>query len=317
MGEKKGGPGAAAMFLCLYISLLLLFGRGCAGDNLNRGFYPGESRLTMGVNRDLEAVPFLLGLEKGYFGQEGLSLKLEMVSHPAAVLDLLRSGAVDGAVLPLGDLVMLRQEGFLVKITSEAPGGYGLVAAPESGIAGVEELKGATLGLLPTEGGKQAAEILLQKEGLSLPEVNIKEIASLKELPRADAYVLPLLAAAIEESRGGRLLAEAGEREGAAPVIVFIGEVLQEERETITRFYRGYRRALEHLQEGSEDSQNIAPRGEEVSLMEMSYPRTIKLPAEEAVSGSLERLKRRELLQEEMTRDQLVVEDFAGTGEDK
>jgi ABC-type nitrate/sulfonate/bicarbonate transport system substrate-binding protein len=106
------------------------------------------ARLTFSSGWD--ALPAIVGVERGLFAQEGLVVSGLSITSPEAVINSLAAGSTDFAVVP--------QRVGLVMVAAKAPvkfiaqGGWGtelqLVARPDVPIKGVADLKGKTVATL-------------------------------------------------------------------------------------------------------------------------------------------------------------------------
>jgi len=304
--------------IIIMVLLALFWVPGCENESSTEDFLLEETKLKIACVRDLEAIPLMLGEKNDLFHEEGVQLEVQKFNQPSKVLDLVRSGAVDGVITGKAEAVKLYQEGFLVKITSQAAGNYKLVTAPGSGIETVQELEGSSVATVSTYTGRQATEFLLEKGDLSPQAVEIKETGSLDELPEVDAYVLPSLSARLWESRGGNLLCSGTQNNRLSPVIVFTGEALKEEKDNIHAFYRGYRRSLQLIKEKKEEEKppseiDTGHRG--ASLLDMDYPSCPVIPEKGTWRDMLNWMHNSDLLEREFSFEEIIEERFVERGE--
>ncbi|QKJ20472.1 ABC transporter substrate-binding protein [Microbacterium hominis] len=101
-----------------------------------------------------------LGIEQGFFAEEGLEIETSIVANPPAGLAAAQSGQVDIAYAPSIPLLNALNQGVPLQVVAAADGyaenaaeesdpaeidDTGLYASPDSGITSIEDLAGATV----------------------------------------------------------------------------------------------------------------------------------------------------------------------------
>lgn len=150
------------------------------------------ARLTFSSGWD--ALPAIVGIERGFFAQEGLVVSGLNITSPEAVINSLAAGSTDFAVVP--------QRVGLVMVAAKAPikiiaqGGWGteleLIKRPDVAIKGVADLKGKTIATLHGSEALPALVRLLNQAKLKPTDVKIVVMSAddlVKVLPakKADA----------------------------------------------------------------------------------------------------------------------------------
>lgn len=236
-------------WLLLLCVLFLSLAAGCTG----------KQDITFGVLPIADNLPFWVAEEKGYFAREGVSVHL--VSFDSAVKRdaALTGGRIDGA---LGDILavsLLNNGGTKVKIVSlglgatAEEGRFSILAAPNSGITSVADLKNTGIGCSLKTIQEYVLDNLLTAEGfreeeikkISIPDMSVR-LNSLLE-GSIKAAILPDPLAALAETRGARLVLDDTRTNISQTVIYFREEVLEHNRAAVKKIMRAYARAVEDI----------------------------------------------------------------------
>ena len=161
-----------------------------------------------------------------------------------------------------------------VKITSKTDGLYHLIAAQNSDISQLTEIKGGTIGISKNT----IIEYLTDKMLENVPEhsaekVIIPKIPTRLEMLRnnkIDMATLPEPLASVAIDEGGKPLINS-EQLGLNPgIMLFSQDAIDNKRQEIQACYRAYNRAVEYLKE--EPLENYI----DVLIAEAGFPETIK-----------------------------------------
>jgi len=101
-------------------------------------------------------LPMYVGIEYGYFEEEGLILNVEAVDGSSAVIQALTAGNAEFGI-PSPTLVMVSNERGEAMTTfyNVKPGGsFGLIVQTDSGISTPEDLRGKTVGISTADGSE-------------------------------------------------------------------------------------------------------------------------------------------------------------------
>jgi len=131
------------------------------------------ARLTFSSGWD--ALPAIVGIERGFFAQEGLVVSGLAIASPEAVINSLAAGSTDFAVVP--QRVMLVMVAAKVPVKIIAMGGWGteleLIARPDAAIKKVADLKGKTIATLRGSEALPALMRLLNQSKLKPTDLKI------------------------------------------------------------------------------------------------------------------------------------------------
>jgi len=223
------------------------------------------ARLTFSSGWD--ALPAIVGIERGFFAQEGLVVSGLAITSPEAVINSLAAGSTDFAVVP--------QRVALVMVAAKAPikiiaqGGWGteleLIARSDVAIKGVADLKGKTVATLRGSEALPALVRLLNQSKLKPTDLKIVMMSAddlVKSLAdkKADAvfetrhFTSPLV-----QNKSGTVVMD------AATITKTIGwidaiplltnaETVAKDPKLVQSFTNGWAKALAYIRQDPEDA---------------------------------------------------------------
>ena len=107
----------------LVAALLLLTGCGDDEDSAAPSGENGVTTITVGVLPIGNAAPLYLGMEKGFFEEEGLELKPQMAQSGNELVTTLVSGDSQVAFLGYVPVIVARAQGLPLKVVANADTG--------------------------------------------------------------------------------------------------------------------------------------------------------------------------------------------------
>jgi NitT/TauT family transport system substrate-binding protein len=262
---------------------LALASAGCGDDDSagGNGASAGPTEITVGTLPIANAAPMYLGMEKGFFEAESLTIKPQVGEGGAALIPSLLSGDAQFAfvgVIPA--ITAVAQEVPIKVVTSsddaartEKDDWQTLVVPKGSPIKGVEDLPGQTIAVNALRG---LAEVVisrsLEKQGVDYREVKLLEVpfpempAALSE-KRVDAALLtePFLSAVLAEG-GMQIDAPSVETLPSFPNGVYVAaeQYIAENGDVVDRFSRAMNKSLDYAQAHPEEVRQIIPTFTEV-----------------------------------------------------
>jgi NitT/TauT family transport system substrate-binding protein len=266
----------------LAAALALALG-GCGDDDSagGGGDSSGPTKITVGTLPIANAAPMYLGMEKGFFEAESLTIEPQVGEGGAALIPSLLSGDAQFAfvgVIPA--ITAVAQEVPIKIVTSsddaaktEEEDWQTLVVRKGSPIKGVEDLPGQTIAVNALRG---LAEVVisrsLEKQGVDYREVKLLEVP-FPEMPaalsqkRVDAALLtePFLSAVLAEG-GTQIDAPSVETLPSFPNGVYVAaeEHIAENGDVVDRFSRAMNKSLDYAQAHPEEVRRIIPTFTEV-----------------------------------------------------
>jgi NitT/TauT family transport system substrate-binding protein len=239
--------GAASLFLA-----------GCGGPAASDGGSNALTEITVGTLPIVSNTVLALGVEKGFFKEEGLNVKLASAQGGAALVPAVVSGQYDFAFSNNVSLMTARARGLPIKIvaaassagTNPAPPDEAIVVGPNNGAKSLADLGGSTVAVNGLKNMVEVADrVALEKAGVDLGTVKFVEVG-FPDMPAALAsgrievahVAEPFLSQAV---KGGARILSAPYREVLPDVSMsswFTSEkVIAEKAKTVD----GFRRALE------------------------------------------------------------------------
>ncbi len=206
-----------------------------------------------------DVVPMYVAEQEGLYQEQGIVVKLVPFLSALERDSALAAGAIDGALSdPVGS-ILLDQGRNQIKITSlclgKSPqeGIFAILAAPNSDINAIDQLKGVPIGVSNATIIEYVTDRLLADQGFTEDEVEKIEI---KKMPirmqmllsgSIKAATLPEPLASVAREKGAvQLLADDQSAESLSQtVLIFRTRVLEQRKDDVIRFFVAYRKAVE------------------------------------------------------------------------
>lgn len=232
---------------------------------------PPPARVVVGALKLTSSAPVFIALEKGFWKDENLEIELKWFEAAAPVAVAVASGDLDvGATGITAALYNMVAEGQPIKVVAdkgrEWPGNNlgGLVIRKDlydQGVKSVRDLKGRSVAI--TQIGSTYHYVIgtmLEKEGLSLKDVQIKPLQSLSAMMQAmesrqvDAMIMSQPNAGVAEAKGiGKLVLATGDVVPYQSAAIFYSGKFAANRDVAVRFMKGYIKALRYYYDAAFD----------------------------------------------------------------
>ncbi|MCB1213275.1 MAG: ABC transporter substrate-binding protein [Chlamydiia bacterium] len=282
--------------------------------------------LRVGVLYTPDSLPLWVAQDEGHFTAEGVSVELipfqSVIERDSAFL----AGEVDGIAADLVGCSLMKARGTELKILCLTVGetrGVGRVAilsSPNSGIHTAADLKGVPIAMSLNSVVEFIADELLRTEGLRDEE--IAKVAVAKIPLRLTMLVEDQVAAAImpdpfvafAEKQGARVVVDDTQDNLGQAVLAFDDRAVAEKGESLSRFFRGYRKACLAINESPEDYRQVVSkitrtpdgvRGFDV----VKYP-IDKVPTPAHYARVHQWMERKGLLKEPVAYDALICDEY-------
>lgn len=206
----------------------------------------------------IDGLPFWVADQKGYYKAEGVNVELVTFKSANERDAAIMSGAIDGMLADLIASSTLVGSGTKVQVTSLALGAtqqegpIAIVAAPNSGLTDLTQLKGQEIGISTNSMMHLVADKLLEEKGVkpsdvtytNIPNIPVRFEALMSGKLKSAVLPDPLLSLAI--AKGAKLLASDVDAKVnlTQSVIDFTSKSIQEKGDGITRFFRAYNHAV-------------------------------------------------------------------------
>jgi NitT/TauT family transport system substrate-binding protein len=279
--NRVGGLGRVSAIRCIALlaTALALAAAGCGDDDDSAGGGGDSSKpttITVGTLPIANAAPMYLGMEKGFFEEEGLKIEPQVGEGGAALIPSLVSGDAQFAFVGVIPAITAVAQKVPIKVVTSSDDAAAteekdwqtLVVPKGSPIKGVEDLPGKTIAVNALRG---LAEVVisrsLEKQGVDygrvkLLEVPFPEMPAALEQKRVDAALLtePFLSAVLAEG-GTQIDAPSVETVPNFPNGVYVAaeSYLAENGDIVDRFASAMNRSLEYAQDNPEEVRRIVP----------------------------------------------------------
>jgi len=250
----------------IFIIFMLIFGLIMAGVALSvhesQASEPARQPLKVALLPILDAFPFYVAQEHGYFKMEGI--KVEAIPTASALErdQLMQSGQIDGMLSEMTAAAVFNREKTQVKIVGVLREAYPdsplfrILAAPNSGIESVSDLAGVPIGISKNTIIEYVTDRLLAEKGLTGDKVVKKSIPVIPERcqlllqGRIKAATLPdPLAKSAIKAGAKEIISDSAYPRYAISVFIFNLNAIENKQESIRRFLRAWDKAVERIRQ--------------------------------------------------------------------
>jgi len=296
---------------------------GCGDDAADRAAGDAAAgkttTVTVGTLPIANAAPMYLGMEKGFFEEEGLTIKPQVGEGGATLITSLLSGGAQFGFVGVIPAIVARAKGLPIRTAAWADGDAAvpeeayqvLVVEPDSGISDVPDLAGKTIAVNALQGVAEVAiRESLAKQGVDHTTVKFLEVP-FPEMPaalkagRVDAILAaePFLSVALAD----------GAKEIDAPFVSVeknfsigvyaVSETFDRERpEVVDAFVRAMNRSVQYAADNPDEVRRILPTFTKIAEAAAKKMRLAHFSPEER-RDSLE-------LQMELTKKYGIIEEI-------
>ena len=213
---------AAALMLCATAGCGLLNG-ATQPDSTDNSHNLEKPNITLGVSPLIDAAPFYIAQQKGYFAAEGLHVKVVPAASGSDMIPLLHGGHIDIAISNWATVFSSQEKQIddyrILADAGQGKAGVMVVATrPDSGIKGPKDLAGKTISTSTINDVPELAlKAILQANDVDFSQLHIVVVHH-PETPAALANKLVDAAIQIEP-----YITQAREQSGTVPVIDLFG----------------------------------------------------------------------------------------------
>ena len=265
------------LLVLLAVTLSVTMLTGCGKTNQEQiEQKPGKESVTIGLVTFPGFAPLYLAKEKNLF--KDLEVKLVRIEAIGDLRAAMNSGKIDmyAATYDIFQAVSGNEPpgiGFLA--IDESHGGDGVVVS--GNIKELKDLKDKTFGAEAGFPPYFILQYLLNKEGLSLDDVNFKDIPSQDagsafvagQLDVAGTYE-PYLSISASKREGSRILVSSADTPGLVVDLLFASEdMVKNDKETLKKISDGWFSAVDYWQDNPDESMEIMAKAFGVDKTEM------------------------------------------------
>jgi len=273
-----------------------------------------KQKLTIGVLPTEDSLPLVVAKQMGYFDDRNLDVELVTFQSAVESQSAIQSGQIDGMITDMIVATLLKDSGLDLKMTSITYGSskerrrFAIVAAPNSGIETVADLKGKSIGISNNSIIEYITDKLLDESSVSRKNV---EKTAIPKIPvrlelllnnKIDAANIPEPLVTFAEAQGAKVIIDDTTNTALSKaVIVLTEQTLQTKSKEVKDFYSAYGKAVQEInanpnqyKETSLNNINI-PKQIADKYQVPTYPE-LQLPSENEVNDVLEWLNEKGLL---------------------
>lgn len=294
----------------------------CSGEN-NADNAVENVSLKIGTMPSIDAFPLVVAKENGYFTNHNLDVEIVVFQSPVERDAALQSGQIDGTVTDIVSAALVLDGGTDVKITSvtsgvtPAEGPFAIMAAPNSGIQSVADLKGKSIGVSTNTVIEYVTEGLIVEGGLAPNDVEMTMVAKiplrmemvLNGQIAAGTFPEPMIT--YLESKGAVRVADDTNTDLSQAVLVMTDKAIQEKSNGLKRFYTAYAEAVQSINKEPEKYRELFVKEVRVpdevkTIIEVPTFSAPQNPTEAQVNNVLQWLNKKALLQSTLNYSDLV-----------
>lgn len=274
----------------LTMTLLLSFGllSGCQKAPANETSKPETTTaqtvetaiVNIGTMPTQTASIYAIGVEKGIFKKHQLEVNLTIFNSALERDAAATAGQLDGFLTDIIGLANLSENGYDFRGTSSEYENFSVLVSPKSSASTLADLKDQKIGLSNNTVAEYMADTLMADfafEKVNLPKVP-ERLASLMG-DQVKAGIFPEPFTSIIVNQGGKALISSADA-GLQPVVfVFSGKVLDENPDTVKRFYESYNEIIDYMK--SADYNEYKDVLLKYKLVSPELADTLKLPIDQ------------------------------------
>ncbi|MFN8484660.1 MAG: ABC transporter substrate-binding protein [Anaerolineae bacterium] len=233
-----------------------------------------------------DVLPMYVAEQNNYYKDAGLDVQLVPTASAAERDQLLQGGQLDGVLTDLISTTLFNAEQPRLTVVRKArqafpdAAQYRILAAPNSGIKSVQDLKGVEIGISDNSVIAYFTDRALQKEGLAKGDIkttavpNIVQRAQLLGQGQLKAGTLPDPLASLAIMQGATVVVDDTKYpELGQSVIDFRTEYLQQNPDAVKKFLQAYDKAVAELRANPEKYRKLLiEKGRVPEQLQQSFP---------------------------------------------
>jgi NitT/TauT family transport system substrate-binding protein len=214
---------------------------------------PPLQTITLGIFPDVNSIPFIIAQEKGFFREEGLTVKLQAFKGAVERDTALQSGNLDGANSDILAEAFTKEGGFNTTITSLTNGSFKLVIGKDVTANSIKDLKGKDVGISKNTIIEYVTDQMLTKSGMNSSDINkiiIPQMPARLEMlknGKLAAATLPDPLATIAVQNGAKILSSTDQLGINPGIMIFSAKATKEKSKEIGAMYKAYNKAVDYL----------------------------------------------------------------------
>ncbi|MCF8008568.1 MAG: ABC transporter substrate-binding protein [Halanaerobiales bacterium] len=210
--------------------------------------------LKIGIMPAVDSAPILLALERGYYQELNLDLKIDVYTNAVNRQSALQTGELDGAMTDLIAFVNNVKNGFLVKITTSTDGSFPVLVKKN-----FEEKEIIDIGMMEISVANFLSEQYL-KEQYKMNKIFIPAIPARLEMVKSgklDMAIIPEPLASMGELAGLEKRIYKNIYDFTPEAMIFTDTAIKNKSEAITRFHQAYNKAVLDIQKDNNLAKDV------------------------------------------------------------
>ena len=226
--------------------LLILFSTvGCQKEE-------NLEEINFGVMSDVGAVPFLIAEKEGFYEEVGVDVNITVFRSALDRDTALQTGNLDGAMADMLTILFYKESGMDFKMTSSTYGNYRLISSPNLTKKNFSALDSPQVGISSNTVIDFSTDLVISKLGMDdkVEKVAIPQMPVRLEMlyeNSLDGSTLPEPLAYTAKFQGGEVIGDTEELNLYPGIVIFSSDILDEQSQTLVKFYEGYNMAVEYL----------------------------------------------------------------------
>jgi NitT/TauT family transport system substrate-binding protein len=287
--------------------LLLLLSAGCAGN--------ADEKMKIGLLPIVDALPFFVAQEKGYFQAESLDVEFIQFASALERDSALQAREIHGTLGDILAVAALNNAGTPTQIVSLGlgetgqEGRFAILTSPGSSITNPGQLKNVPVAISTNSIIEYVTDSLLLEQGLkpeeikkeAIPKIPVRYDLLMKD--KIEAACLPDPLAALAESGGAKKIIDDTSSNLSQTVIYFRNDYLDENSGNVTKCLKAYARAAAEINQNPDNYRSLlvekasVPQ-EALGVFKMDHYPAPRLPEEAQVEKVVQWMLEKGLLKQ-------------------
>lgn len=209
-------------------------------------------KIRIGVMSDAGAVPFVIAEQQGFFAKKGLDVKITVFKSAVDRDTALQTGNLEGAMTDMLSIILFKEAGVDVKMTSDTYGNYRLITAKTLDAAKFGKLDKVSIGLSSNTVIDFATQKIAEAKGFQakLNKTAIPQMPVRLEMLKAgkiDGATLPEPLATAAVIDGGAPVSSTEELKLYPAIFIMTQAALKDNSAGIKAMYEAYNEAVAYL----------------------------------------------------------------------
>ncbi|GAA5417300.1 hypothetical protein Pryu01_02363 [Paraliobacillus ryukyuensis] len=302
-----------------FIILLLFFITACSSETSNNNQQSDKIEkeetvsLSIGLMPAVDAAPILLAEKEGYFDDLNLDLDAKIYTNANNRQSAIQANELDGTMTDLIAYINNKHNGFDTKIVTSTDGSFAFLVGDN-----FEQKGRKKLGIMEVSVSNYLADHYVAKD-YNIEKVYIPEIPTRLEMVQTeqlDIGFFPEPIASNGEVAGLTKLISITDDDGYMPeAMVFTTKALNEKREAIQRFIKGYNQAVNAI--NSDDTlarevliEAIDLKPEIQDLITLPTYHQARIPSEEYMNKIITWVEEAQKIQTNLKYDEMIAKEY-------